>query len=271
MDEKVRQMSIYERIDAAYEEISQAKVTKDGSVTGGAKYNYVTIAQILDIVRRAHGKFGVKVFFGLPQYNAEQFEKRYTEIRKGNYGETKWQIANGHIEVRIVGRDEEDVIEMQVPFEAQDNSDKLTNKIITNAERTLYRTLYAIDEGEGSDPEAQNIVAIQEEKPQPPPKEDRFFGSPKRLEDAQPATAREKQEAAYLNKSQISDETVKIAIAYAKRYIYSHSADKYVMGQIKRFGSADPGKWPKAHVIDMANLQREAEGKEPFEYSEGSA
>ncbi len=49
--------------------------------------------------------------------------------------------ANGHITVRVCGRNG-DSIEHTAPFEAQDNSDKLTNKIMSSAQRTLFRTLY---------------------------------------------------------------------------------------------------------------------------------
>lgn len=288
MPKELSEMSIYERIDAAYAEIAQAKIVKDGSVSTGGKsgYSYVKIAQILDVVRKAHGHFGVKVFFGRPVYDAEQFEKRYAEIRKGQYGDTKWQIANGHIDVRLIGRDEEDCIEMVVPFEAQDNSDKLTNKIMTNAERTLYRTLYALDEGEGSDPEAVNIAnTVPEEAPK---KVDPFFDAKKQitlcahthtqtplnsepLQSAQPMTPRQKQENAF-RPSDIPDSVYRPAIALAKRWIYTHGSDKAVMDQVKRMGTADVSKWPKAHVVDMANMTLESEGKPLLEYfpKEGS-
>lgn len=39
-------------------------------------------------------------------------------------------------------------------MEARDTSDKLVNKLVTNAMRTIYRTVYCIDAGE--DPEAEN-------------------------------------------------------------------------------------------------------------------
>lgn len=315
MAKELSEMSIYERIDAAYAEISQAKIVKDGSVSTGGRsgYSYVKIAQILDVVRKAHGRYGIKVFFGRPVYDATQGEKRYAEVRKGQYGDTKWQVANGHIDVRIIGRDEEDVIEVTVPFEAQDNSDKLTSRIITNAERCLYRVLYAIDEGEGSDPEAVNVTNMVENHPEPK-KVDPFFAKKdpqepaplleerpsgpyahthtnavnteaektkegekvdpgaEALKAAEPMTPRQKQEMAY-SPSKIPDSIYRPAIALAKRYIYTHPMDKDVIAQIKRMGTPDVTKWPKAHVVDLANLTLEEEGKEPLPYhpTEGSA
>lgn len=293
MVKDLSEMSIYERIDAAYAEISQAKIVKDGSVSTGGKtgYSYVKISQILDVVRKAHGRFGIKVFFGRPVYDPAQCEKRYAEVRKGQYGDTKWQVANGHIDVRIIGRDEEDVIEVTVPFEAQDNSDKLTNKIITNAERCLYRVLYAIDEGEGSDPEAVNVTNMVDNRE--PKKADPFFAKKElqepahthtnavntepaektvkadpgedALKSAEPMTPRQKQEMTYAP-SQIPDSVYRPAIALAKRYIYTHPRDKDVIAQIKRMGTPDVTKWPKAHVVDLANMTLEEEGKEPLSY-----
>lgn len=297
MAKELSEMSIYERIDAAYAEISQAKIVKDGSVSTGGRsgYSYVKIAQILDVVRKAHGRYGIKVFFGRPVYDAAQGEKRYAEVRKGQYGDTKWQVANGHVDVRIIGRDEEDVIEVTVPFEAQDNSDKLTNKIITNAERCLYRVLYAIDEGEGSDPEAVNVTTMVDSHKDEPKKADPFFSKkdpqepahthtnsvniePEKigkdeesdpgdeaLKMAEPMTPRQKQEMTYAP-SKIPDSIYRPAIALAKRYIYSHPMDKDVVSQIKRMGTPDVTKWPKAHVVDLANLTLKEEGKEPLPY-----
>lgn len=157
---------IHDRIDAAYKIVASKAFAKSGTVQGSARYNFIPITQILDVVREAHAACGVKVLFGTPQYTAEAGERRWTEVRKsrnpvtGETYETRWQCANGHMDVQIIGGGPDDVIETTIGFEAQDNSDKLTNKIYTNAERCLYRTLYAIDEGEGSDPEALNIEAV---------------------------------------------------------------------------------------------------------------
>ncbi|MBE6524446.1 MAG: hypothetical protein E7Z65_06215 [Thermoplasmata archaeon] len=148
--------NVIERINTARRIIAETDFTKSGTVTGGQKYNFIPIAQILDAVRKAHASAGVTVTFGIPEYDTGQFEKRYSYQKKSQYGETTWFAANGHIHATIYGSSVNDRIEMDVPFEAQDNSDKLTNKIITNAERCLYRVLYAIDEGDATDPEAFN-------------------------------------------------------------------------------------------------------------------
>lgn len=173
-------LNVIERINEARRIIAEIDFSKSGTVKGGQSYNFIPISQILDAVRKAQAKAGVTVVFGSPEYDAEQFEKRYSYQKKGAYGETTWHAANGHIRVTIYGGSVDDCIETMVPFEAQDNSDKLTNKIITNAERSLYRTLYAIDEGDGTDPEAFNY-----EMDAPAPKaraqasEDPFFSKKK--------------------------------------------------------------------------------------------
>ncbi len=173
--------NVIERINAARRIIAESDFVKSGTVKGGQSYNFIPIAQILDAVRKAHAQAGVTVVFGSPEYDPEQFEKRYSYQKKGNYGETTWFAANGHIHATIYGASVDDRIEMDVPFEAQDNSDKLTNKIITNAERCLYRVLYAIDEGDATDPEAFNYeiqdapkATLAEKKEAA--KDDSFFG-----------------------------------------------------------------------------------------------
>lgn len=157
--------TVYERIAAAYQDIAALPFIKSGTVNPGSRdsYKFVPISQILQAVREAHAKHGIIVLFGRPEYDPEQGEKRYSYekiSRDGSYT-TRWQAANGHIDVRICGGSAEDVIEVVVPCEAQDNSDKLTNKLITNAERTLYRTLYAIDEGDDDDPESVNVSDVK--------------------------------------------------------------------------------------------------------------
>jgi hypothetical protein len=151
------QRNVFARIAAAYKEISAEVFEKTGTVAGsGGGYKFIPIGQILEIVRKANGNNGVIVIFGKPEYDADQGEGRTKYDKANNYGgTTTWHYAVGHITVRIFGESSDDRIEMEVPFEAQDNSDKLTNKIMTNAERCLYRTLYAIDEG-GDDPESIN-------------------------------------------------------------------------------------------------------------------
>lgn len=181
--------NVYARIAAAYQDISAETFEKTGTVAGsGGGYKFIPIGQILSIVRRAHGKHGVIVVFGCPQYDSERGERRtsFEKTVKNSYGETRtttWHYAIGHIDVKIFGGSDDDYIETSVPFEVQDNSDKLTNKIITNAQRCLYRTLYAIDEG-GEDPESINEknddITIPAEKPNKrgAPKDDSFFGKP---------------------------------------------------------------------------------------------
>lgn len=154
--------TIYDRIDQAYAEIAKAVFAKSGRVQGSASYAYIPIGQMLEIVRQAHARAGVKVLLGRPEYDPDMGEGR-REMRMqrtnpvtGKPYETIEYYAVGHMAVRILGAGPDDCIETEVGFEARDNSDKLTNKIYTNVERNLYRTLYAIDEG-GPDPEAENI------------------------------------------------------------------------------------------------------------------
>lgn len=177
--------NVIERINEARRIIAETDFSKSGTVAGKGGYNFIPVGQILQAVRKAHAQAGVTVTFGRPEYDAEQFEKRYTYVKKSSFDgkETTWHAANGHLTATIYGGSVDDRIEMEVPFEAQDNSDKLTNKIITNAERCLYRVLYAIDEGDATDPEAFNF-----DMPAPEPKgswrdqarnnPDPFFGKP---------------------------------------------------------------------------------------------
>lgn len=176
--------NVIERINNARRIIAAQGFAKSGQVKGGQSYNFIPISQILDAVRKAHAEAGVTVMFGAPEYDTEQNEKRYTYTKKGQYGDTQWTVANGHIHATIFGGSVEDCIETDVPFEAQDNSDKLTNKIVTNAERCLYRVLYAIDEGDATDPEAFHEEIPAEVKVEEPKKktrkvnpEDPFFGN----------------------------------------------------------------------------------------------
>jgi hypothetical protein len=166
-------LNIYQRIAAAYKDIAAETFEKSGTVAGtGGGYKFIPIGQILNIIRQAHSKHGIIVIFGSPSYKEDQGEKRYTYVKDNNSYKTTWSAAWGRIPVRIYGNSADDRIETEIPFEAQDNSDKLTNKIITNAERCLYRTLYAIDEG-GEDPESMNDARdnIVEETKKTPQKE----------------------------------------------------------------------------------------------------
>lgn len=176
--------NIYARIQQAYKAIAAKGFSKSGKVEtkGEAQYNFIPIGQILEAVRRAQADAGITVIFGRPEYDHDNHEKRW-EYKKKKYDmrsqkeiESTWYAAVGHLTVRLYGADADDYIELEIPFEAQDNSDKLTNKIITNAERTLYRTLYSIDEG-SEDPEAFNYP-MEPEEPTPAraPVNDPFFG-----------------------------------------------------------------------------------------------
>lgn len=191
--------SIYERIAAAYVEIAEYKFKKDGRVKGNKKpknkdeddggYKFIKIEQILDVIRSIHSKHGIIVLFGKVEFDADNLEeRRLVKKPKFNHytGETEtkdWYVANGHIHVRIFGAGG-DCIEVDVSCEGMDNADKLTNKLITNAERNLYRTLYSIDGDDAKDPEETN-VAIEEEEPEEQPQgrprprpNDAFFGKP---------------------------------------------------------------------------------------------
>lgn len=158
--------NVIERINDARRIIAGEDFSKSGTVKGAQSYNFIPIGQILAAVRKAHAQAGVTVVFGTPEYEVQKNERRwtydktYTDQYTSKEKKTQWHAAIGHIHVTIYGSSVEDLIETDVPFEAQDNSDKLTNKIITNAERCLYRVLYAIDEGDGSDPEAYNEPMI---------------------------------------------------------------------------------------------------------------
>lgn len=151
--------SVHQRIAEASQLIASETFSKSGTVNAGTRqaYNFIPISQILETVRRAQAKAGVFVVFGAPEYDPSQRERRWEyETTNPQYGtKTTWYCANGHISATIYGADG-DSIETVVPFEAKDNSDKLTNKILSNAMRSLYRTLYSIDEG-SADPEAENV------------------------------------------------------------------------------------------------------------------
>lgn len=178
--------TVHQRIAEAAEIIAAETYTKSGTVNPGTRqaYNFIPIAQILETVRRAQAKAGVFVVFGAPEYDPTQRERRWEyETTNPQYGtKTTWYCANGHISATIYGADG-DSIETVVPFEAKDNSDKLTNKILSNAMRSLYRTLYSIDEG-SADPEAENVpneVTVPKVDRRAAAEEDGFFSGKKPL------------------------------------------------------------------------------------------
>lgn len=93
-------------------------------------------------MRKVQAEHGITLLLGKVQYDSSDGE----------------QMAGGHaiahVEYRLVGSSLDDCIEGCVSVEARDSSDKLINKLMTNAMRTIYRTIYSIDAGE--DPEAEN-------------------------------------------------------------------------------------------------------------------
>lgn len=147
--------TIFVRIDKAFQEIASKNLKKSKtSGTGSYAYNFIPISDILDVVRPAHAKYGVKV---IP--SRVIFDEENCETRTLNTGKI---LANGHIVFRIVGKSMEDSIEASISCEALDNSDKTTNKLITNAERGLYRAMYGLDEGDDTDPEAYHVKLNEE-------------------------------------------------------------------------------------------------------------
>ena len=139
-------MTVHERIATALQVIAETDFNKSGKVTGGATYNFIPIGQILQAVRKAHAKAGLFLTIGQLEYDQSNGEGIFTSDR--------WTKARGHCEVSINGADG-DCVSFVVPFNVQDNSDKLDNKIVTNIERQAYRVLYAIDEGDATDPESE--------------------------------------------------------------------------------------------------------------------
>ena len=157
-------MTVHERIAEAMKVIAEIDFNKSGRVSGGASYNFIPIGQILQAVRKAHAKAGLFLTIGQLEYDTDHGEGLFTQ--------DKWTKARGHCEVTINGADG-DSVSFVVPFNVQDNSDKLDNKIVTNIERQAYRVIYAIDEGDGSDPESE----WHEDQVTASP--DKFFGNPK--------------------------------------------------------------------------------------------
>jgi hypothetical protein len=158
-------MTVHERIAQAMQVIADTDFNKSGTVRGGQEYKYIPIGQILQAIRKAHAKAGLFLTIGQLEYDKDNGEGIFTQDR--------WTKVRGHCEVSIYGADG-DCVSFVVPFNVQDNSDKLDNKIVTNIERQAYRILYAIDEGDATDPESEwheDRVSV--------PTEDKFFGKPK--------------------------------------------------------------------------------------------
>lgn len=139
-------MTVHERIANAMQVIAETDFAKSGIVKGGATYSFIPIGQILQAIRKAHAKAGLFLTIGQLEYDQSNGE--------GIFKDSNWTKARGHCEVSINGADG-DCVSFVVPFNVQDNSDKLDNKIVTNIERQAYRVLYAIDEGDATDPESE--------------------------------------------------------------------------------------------------------------------
>lgn len=194
-------MTIYDRIDAAYADIVGHQFTKDrwvgkwidqkderGRIVGKIPdpsdrngYYVISIQNILAVVQQAHAKHGVKVFFEGPFYDPEKQEKRITLTQKDRYGNDSQTVyANGHYRVEIVGEGPEDTIQKEVQCEAKEpaSGDKLGNKLLTNAMRSLYRSLYSIDADDSRDPEEIG-TGVDSDAPLSPREQaanDPFFG-----------------------------------------------------------------------------------------------
>ena len=250
--------TVHQRIADAYRDIAAASFDKSERVQGG--YNYIPIAQMLAIIRAAHSKHGIITVFGPVQYDADQGEKRIT-VKKtvgGGAYEKTYQVANGHVDVTIFGANG-DCIVTTVSCEAQDNSDKLTNLLLTNAQRTLYRTLYAIDEGPGFDPEEFNF-SVEEKKEltaekmeaeqkakgswRDHPINDPFFGSAKKAmgEDAAFVDAKAIEEAQRHAEAQVDIKHARATIAR----VFNESP-----GTLDRYIQIEKGKLPAQWDDDM--------------------
>lgn len=182
-------MTIYERIDKAYAEVAQHEFKKDTWVgkwivtrdNNGKKvrnpdpdngYYVIGITQILKVIQAVHAKHGIKCIFEGPFFDTENSEKSITIP----FGSGKRAIANGHYDVKIIGEGPDDMIETRAQCRAWDTegNDKLDNKLLTNAMRSLYRSLYSIDGDDSLDPEEEN-PAVQGALTEGPT-DDPFFG-----------------------------------------------------------------------------------------------
>lgn len=174
-------MTVHERIATAMQVIAEFDFNKSGQVTGGASYNFIPIGQILQAIRKAHAKAGLFLTIGQLEYDKNNEEGIFDRVINSK----PYKQARGHSEVSINGADG-DCISFVVPFNVLDNSDKLDNKIVTNIERQAYRVLYAIDEGDASDPETVHMEIEDEHPEAKKPAQDRFFKSSKPAEPRTP-------------------------------------------------------------------------------------
>ena len=175
-------MTVHERIATAMQVIAEFDFNKSGQVTGGASYNFIPIGQILQAIRKAHAKAGLFLTIGQLEYDKGNEEGIFDRVINSK----PYKQARGHSEVSINGADG-DCISFVVPFNVLDNSDKLDNKIVTNIERQAYRVLYAIDEGDASDPETVHME-IEDEHPEAkkPAQQDRFIKTADKPAEARP-------------------------------------------------------------------------------------
>ena len=179
-------MTVHERIATALQVIAEIDFNKSGQVKGGATYSFIPIGQILQAIRKAHAKAGLFLTIGQLEFDKDNGE--------GIFKDNNWTKARGHCEVSINGADG-DCVSFTVPFNVQDNSDKLDNKIVTNIERQAYRVLYAIDEGDATDPEAE----WHEDRVEAT--EDNFFNIPKaQAPKPKAAPAQDPEKMALINK-----------------------------------------------------------------------
>ena len=280
--EALRGMSIFERIDAAFKEIVEYDFRRDKAieVRSGKARKYLSIIQILSVVRRVHGHWGVKVFFDPPVYDEDAGEFKKVEYINGQ----NQYHAFGHIPYRIYGRDASDCIAGNVSFESATSSDKMNNLIVTNAERTLYRVLYAIDGDEKEFPDDESVVCDVQMQIKPPMSRaekakqlegDRLFGSnkekPKAQEKVKPViddhlpNAKELSEATY-GPSTVSDSTYTKARMYARKWITEHEIDEEIQNLINRFHTTQLDSWPRSYVVDVANLYLESKGEALLTY-----
>lgn len=195
-------MTVHERIATALQVIAETDFNKSGQVTGGATYSFIPIGQILQAIRKAHAKAGLFLTIGQLEFDKDNGE--------GIFRDSNWTKARGHCEVSINGADG-DCVSFTVPFNVQDNSDKLDNKIVTNIERQAYRVLYAIDEGDATDPEAE----WHEDRVEAT--EDNFFKIPKATPKATPKAQAPKPKTAASGmdpqKAKLVDDLTRMVVA----------------------------------------------------------
>ena len=165
-------MSVFERMQKAQKIIAQTNFVKSGQVKAinndrndrndKIQYEFIPIDQILQAVRKAHAEAGIFITIDQMIYDPLKGHGIFRD------GSTKWTKKVGEAVVKVFGADG-DSFTTTVPFTVQDNSDKIDNKVLTNIERQTYRLIYAIDEGDGNDPEAiwkEDDIPVTQSQPQ---------------------------------------------------------------------------------------------------------